>query len=418
MMRADVLLLQSQYYSHIAIFLIFAFIAEFFLIRYPVNQHYASNGLWMSVSTPMVCAAFTLYGWGAGVWMDASITLFAGLINVWHRQTRARWAILNTSQSILCAAAAGLTYQWMAPHLGLRLDGVSYAALTLAFILYFAVNTLLVGGIMAILEGLPFRWLLSQMARTVFYQMVAMFPLTLLLTLATSVYGIAGLISVLIPFFALRQALLIYAKQNAFYHQTVRSLGLIMQRAHPYTGGHLQRVAQWGRMTAEQLGLPAHHAERVYDAALLHDLGKIVIDERILNKPSKLNDYEWSQIKLHPELGADILREIPFLEEIVPWIAHHHERLDGQGYPKGLKGDDIPIEARIIAVVDAFDAMVGGETPSQQRQYRRPKSESEALEELERHAGTQFDPAVVEVFSKIASRSLPGAKKDPLEAVS
>lgn len=255
------------------------------------------------------------------------------------------------------------------------------------------------------------RWLFSQLAKTTANQLLAMFPLTLLVTVATASYGLSGLVAVLVPYLALRHALLAYAKQNAFYHQTIRNLGFIIQRAHPYTGGHLQRVANWGRMTAERLGLPPNRAELVYEAALLHDLGKIVLDERVLNKPAKLTPREWEQIKQHPQLGAEILKEAPFLETIVPWVAYHHERPDGKGYPHKLQSDQIPLEARIIAVVDAFDAMVGGETPSQQRQYRSSMTTEEALAELRRGSGTQFDPSVVKIFEAIVRKSTAGSQQ-------
>jgi HD-GYP domain-containing protein (c-di-GMP phosphodiesterase class II) len=139
----------------------------------------------------------------------------------------------------------------------------------------------------------------------------------------------------------------------------------------------------------------------VYEAALLHDLGKTVLDERILNKPARLTAEEWEEIKKHPQLGAEILRDTPFLAPIIPWIAMHHERPDGGGYPFGLKGEQIPVEARVIAVVDAFDAMIGGEAPNQRRPHRRPLSLDEALSELARGAGTQFDAQVVRVFTEV-----------------
>jgi len=408
LVRTDMVLHEASHLSSVVGVMLFGFIAEFFLIRYPVNRSYASSGLWMSVSTPLVCAAIALYGWSAGVWVDACITLFPGLMNAHLKHVRYRWVMLNTAQSILSAFAAGVVFEALVPG-GFHATLWSITGLLLAFMTYLLVNTLLVTYLMVTTERLSTRWLFTQLVKTTVNQLPTMFPLALLVTVAAAAYGLSGLVVVLVPYLALRHALLAYTKQNAFYHQTIRNLGFIIQRAHPYTGGHLQRVANWGRMTAERLGLPPNRAELVYEAALLHDLGKIVLDERVLNKPGKLTPREWEEIKQHPQLGAEILKEAPFLETIVPWVAYHHERPDGKGYPHKLDGDQIPLEARIIAVVDAFDAMVGGETPSQQRQYRSSMSIEEALAELKRGAGTQFDSSVVKTFEAIVRKSSDGS---------
>ncbi len=117
---------------------------------------------------------------------------------------------------------------------------------------------------------------------------------------------------------------------------------------------------------------------QIENAAILHDIGKIAIDDGILNKVEKLSDDEWNKIKDHPSVGAEIAARMKYLEQVSLWIRHHHERVDGKGYPAGLAGDAIPIESKIICVVDAFDAMVGGPAKSDQRPYRLPKTVEEA----------------------------------------
>ncbi|MCS7065433.1 MAG: HD domain-containing protein, partial [Fimbriimonadales bacterium] len=372
-----------------------ALLAELLLIRYPLRHGYTDRGIWMSVSTPIVAAVILLYGWQMGVWLDALVTLGAGLLNVRLKQSRLRWVGLNTAQSIPCAAGAG-AWQQAIHQGGINASFTSpvSAALALLGILvtYSLINILLVSTTVALAEGVRLRWVLRESLLDLPRETLPMFPLSLLLMVMLHLYGFVGSLVVLAPYLALRQAFILYTRQHELYHQTVRSLGFLIQRAHPYTGGHLQRVAQWGRKVAERLGLPPERCELVYEAALLHDLGKTALDERILNKPGRLTPREWEQVQRHPQLGAEILSNVPFLNPIVPWIAYHHERPDGKGYPYGLQGDQIPLEARIIAVVDAFDAMIGGEAPSQQRQYRRALSIDEALKELRRGAGTQFDP--------------------------
>jgi len=124
----------------------------------------------------------------------------------------------------------------------------------------------------------------------------------------------------------------------------------------------------------------------------LHDIGKIAIDDSILNKPGKLTDKEWESIKKHPEIGYRILSATPEYSEIAQDILSHHERYDGNGYPRGLKGDEIPIRARVISIADAFDAMISD------RPYRKAMTSFEAIEEIKRNTGSQFDPEVSNIF--------------------
>jgi HD-GYP domain-containing protein (c-di-GMP phosphodiesterase class II) len=135
---------------------------------------------------------------------------------------------------------------------------------------------------------------------------------------------------------------------------------------------------------------------------LMHGIGKIGIGEAILRKPGKLTADEFEQIKKHPEIAQQIISKVQFLTPIVPMILYHQESWDGSGYPAGLKGEEIPLGSRIVAVINAFDAMVS------ERPYRQPLSESQAVEELKRGAGSQFDPKVVEAFLRVAERCKAG----------
>ncbi len=391
-------LLQARVAAVFVSVVLLATIAELLLIRYPLRPEYRDRGVWLSVSTPIVIATIIGYGWQFGVWLDATVSLTAGLLMVYLRNTRFRWAIVNAAQSVLSAAAGG----WAArPILDAPLIGQLLLAVAVALAVYMVVNTLLMSVTIAVVEGARLRWVARQAVLSLPRDIALMAPISAFLSMALLAYGAVGLLGVLAPYLALRQAYIIWAQQQVLYHQTIRSLGFLVQRAHPYTGGHLQRVAQWARRVAEQLGLPPEQCELVYEAALLHDLGKTVLDEQILNKEGGLTPQEWEHIKKHPQLGAEILKDTPFLAPIVPWIAMHHERPDGRGYPFGLKAEQIPLEARIIAVVDAFDAMIGGEAPNQQRPHRRPLSIEDALAELERCVGAQFDAQVVQTFRQV-----------------
>lgn len=165
-----------------------------------------------------------------------------------------------------------------------------------------------------------------------------------------------------------------------------------------YTLRHAELAASLARETAVELGMGRGAVKGVHVAAILHDVGKIGIPDSILSKPGPLEPQEYAVIQKHPEIGYEIVRSIDGTEPIAQAILHHHERWDGAGYPKGLSGEAIPLEARIIAVTDAYEAMVDD------RVYRRGIAREQALEELERCAGTQFDPRVVRAFLTVASR--------------
>ncbi len=176
------------------------------------------------------------------------------------------------------------------------------------------------------------------------------------------------------------------------YLQTVRTLSSVIEVKDPDLRGHSEAVAEYVMRVADRLGFEPHRREELVFGALLHDVGKIGISERILLKPAALTPEEYSVMQLHPRIGYHLIRQIPALEAIAPAILHHHERFDGTGYPGRLRGETIPIEARIIAVADSFNAMT---TP---RPYREPVSVEHACTELERCAGQQFDPEVVTLF--------------------
>jgi HD-GYP domain-containing protein (c-di-GMP phosphodiesterase class II) len=184
----------------------------------------------------------------------------------------------------------------------------------------------------------------------------------------------------------------LFQKQQESFQQTIQGFARAMEANDPYTRGHSDRVMQYARQVSVGLGLDEQHTQRICTAALMHDIGKIGIPLDALNKPQKLTKDEYELFKEHPDKGRRILEPIEFLREIVPAVYHHHEQYDGTGYPLGLKGEEIPLEARILAVADTYDAMTSD------RAYRSALSHEIAVAELKRCAATQFDPRIVAVF--------------------
>ncbi|HWT94740.1 MAG TPA: HD domain-containing phosphohydrolase [Solirubrobacteraceae bacterium] len=176
------------------------------------------------------------------------------------------------------------------------------------------------------------------------------------------------------------------------YVSTIRVLAEAIQAKDPFLRGHSEEVSDYVSAVAGRLGFDTGQRERLAIGSLLHDLGKIGISERILHKPARLTQEEYAIIQLHPRIGYRLIEQVPALKPVASAILHHHERYDGGGYPTGLKGEQIPLEARIVGVADAFSAMTAD------RPYRSRMPLDEACEELQRNAGTQFDPEIVRIF--------------------
>jgi response regulator RpfG family c-di-GMP phosphodiesterase len=179
------------------------------------------------------------------------------------------------------------------------------------------------------------------------------------------------------------------------YRSTLKALVQALETRDFETHGHSERVVTFSLRLGYEIGLEKEALRNLELGALLHDIGKIGVPDAVLRKPAKLTDEEWEKMRLHPQHGQKILRNIAFLDGAARIVAQHHEKWDGSGYPAGLRGEQIDIGARIFSVVDAFDAMISD------RVYRRGCSYEVALEELMRFAGTQFDPHVVEAFKRV-----------------
>jgi diguanylate cyclase (GGDEF)-like protein len=190
-----------------------------------------------------------------------------------------------------------------------------------------------------------------------------------------------------------------HARHNGL--SAIYALASTVEARDPCTYGHSKKVNTYAVALAEAIGLTSDQIFRVSTAALLHDVGKIGVPDKVLNKTGKLTTEEWQAIRIHPKLGATIIGNVPDLVPCVNVVLHHHERWDGTGYPEGLAGEEIPIEARILAVADAFEAMTAV------RPYRPALCHEKAIEELREGAGSQFDPDLVEAFIRIIQAGLP-----------
>jgi putative nucleotidyltransferase with HDIG domain len=186
----------------------------------------------------------------------------------------------------------------------------------------------------------------------------------------------------------------LYNELRETFYQTAEALADAIEKRDPYTGNHTRRVMHYSMAISRFMDLTEVEIENLRLAAILHDIGKIGVEDSVLRKDGELNDEEYEKIIRHPEIGVDILGHIKRLEGVIPGMKSHHERIDGTGYPEQIKDGDIPLIAKIIAVADTFDAM------TTDRPYRSALTDRQAMEELKRFVGTQFDRAVVNAFIK------------------
>jgi HD-GYP domain-containing protein (c-di-GMP phosphodiesterase class II) len=207
----------------------------------------------------------------------------------------------------------------------------------------------------------------------------------------------------------------LYENLKSSYLEAIKALANAIEARDPYTRGHTDRVTILADLIAVRLGWSERKRAELKMGCTLHDIGKIGVPDAILNKPNLLTTEERSKMEVHPTLGAKILEGIDYLKPAIPYILYHHERYDGRGYPHGLAGEDIPIEGRLLAVIDTYDAIVTD------RPYRKGAMPEKAITELQRYRGQQFDPEIVDTLvgaweeGVIGSLDIYGRHPEPIE---
>ncbi|WP_131737681.1 HD-GYP domain-containing protein [Actinomadura roseirufa] len=260
-----------------------------------------------------------------------------------------------------------------------------------ALVTFVVVNLTLMAGVLLLSRQATPRELLHESGQLAFgclgYGMVG-----LLIAGLWPRVGPFAAVLVLLPLFIARWALEQAHAQQQAHAATLAALCQAVETKDFYTRGHSERVSRGSVMIAQEIGMRADRVEAIRYAGMLHDVGKLGVPTKVLQKNGPMTEEEFAAIQLHPMRGLEIVREIGFLDEALAGIMHHHEKMNGRGYPMGLAGDEIPEFARVISVADAFDSMTST------RSYRPARSIEEAVRELRRGMGDHFDPAMVEAF--------------------
>jgi putative nucleotidyltransferase with HDIG domain len=308
--------------------------------------------------------------------------------------------VFNASQLVLATAAAGLTYQWIgggAP--AGHLHPAMLAAILAATAVNFPINTVLVSCAVAFTERrcALHVWRAQYAALGPTYLAFAL--LGLLLGVLYRQMGWGSVLFLLMPLLVARHAFQAAITMQSAYDETVHGLIGAIEAKDPYTSGHAERVSRLAEMTARAYGLSTERCRAIRYAALMHDVGKLTVRSVVLQKPGKLTPEEYEHMKSHPTRGVEIIGDIDLLQEALDGVRHHHERIDGSGYPDGLMGDEIPLVARLITVADAFDSMTST------RVYRTAKTMDEALAELHKYEGRMFDERALQALESAIRRN-------------
>lgn len=357
-----------------------------------------TSGAFVSVSFSAALASVVLLGPTGAV-----LVALTALLSV-RKGLELIKRVFNAAQFALSAYCAGITFLGLHGKYGVPQAGEFPGLIgpyLLATLVYFAVNSLLVGGVLAFTGQIRFRspkYLHRGPAIAHVANYAAYATFGLLIAALWAVIGWVSVILVLTPLVVARWAFAQYTEQQRAHEATLAAMCQAVETKDYYTRGHCVRVSKGSAMIAEELGMHADRVDAVRHAGMMHDVGKLGVPTRVLQKSGPLTRDEFAAIQLHPMRGHEIVREIGFLDEAKAGIMHHHERIDGRGYPMGLAGDEIPEFARIIGVADAFDCMTST------RAYRGARPVSEALDELRRCAGTQFDPRMVDAIMAAVER--------------
>ncbi len=317
-----------------------------------------------------------------------------------HRRGLAK-LVFNTTGYVLTASVvslplgiAGHPWNAAADHDNLRLLGI----FLIAAVGYYLVNTLIVSGIIAVATGRSFRFVFKANIGNTFLAEIGAATIGGLLALLWTVEPLWTVLLAL-PGAVISRALRYIRQLETETKLAVRTLAQAIDHRDRSTYHHSERVSVYARALAEELEVDDDLVELIAEAAAVHDLGKIGIPDRVLLKPGPLTEAERTLMWLHTEIGARILGQFALFRPGVAIVLHHHERYDGQGYPRRLKGEAIPLGARVVAVADAFDAM------TEDRPYRRALDLEEATKRLRDGSGTQWDPMVVGAFLRMAAEN-------------
>lgn len=350
-----------------------------------------NNKVLVTITTITNFSATLLFGPAAGG--VAGVATYV-LADIWARRAWYK-TLFNASTVVIVINLVWFTFNLVNDGSTLPLSSLQNAlAIVLAALAYELSNSLLVCAVVALAEGCRVWEVWRASFKDIYGQLLSLFPIGTLLIIVYH-QNVWGLFLLLVPVYLAQYSFQAYRTLKTQSQRTMEMLARAVDQRDPYTYHHSERVAEFGERIAQKLRLDVTEVESIKAAALVHDLGKVGIESSILLKPGPLDPQERRRMQEHPTIGADIVGQLTIYEQMRDLVACHQERWDGRGYPRGLKGEESPLGARIIAAADAYDAMTSD------RPYRKALSPQVAQGELLRGRGTQFDPRVVDAFLEV-----------------
>lgn len=376
----------------VVIFTILSIIAESLLIPTPGESA-------ISVGLAIGLAAILVLGVPEAAWI-ASLGIMLRIVNCQGKKIHifnTPWykTLFNGANITLSAGISGMCFQMLGGTPGsIDLNNLILPLLACIFI-YVIINETIISGLMAIVTGEKF--INSWWSNLVFAvrDCISVAPIGVLMAIAYLRYDILGILIFLGPLLLARYSYWLYIDMRRNYIDTVKSLSQAIEIKDPYTKGHSMRVSEFAYELGVRVKLSHKKLENLKMAAILHDIGKIGIEESILNKPGNLTKEEFDKIKQHPENGVKIIQNIRFLRNVTDIILSHHEKMDGTGYPKGKKQGEIRDEAAILSIADVYDALTSD------RPYRKALTKEQAIAIIKEGKGSHFEPHFADEFIKM-----------------
>lgn len=379
-------------YMGVVLFVILSIVAESLLIITP-----GERGL--SVGFAVGLAAILIFGAPEAAWIASIGTMLRVMKKEGKRYHILNFplykTLFNGANTLLSAGVSGLCYEALGGIPGYININNIILPITASIFSCILVNATIMSILMHIITGETFFNTWYKNIIWVVKDYFAMAPLAIIMAIAYINYGILGVLLFFGPLLYARYAFKLYVDMRKIFIDTVKSLSQAIEAKDHYTNGHSMRVGEYACSLAQKLGLSQKKIDNLKVAAILHDIGKIGIEESILNKPGRLTEEEYDKIKQHPEIGVRIINDIEPLTPVSQIILSHHERCDGTGYPEGLKNNEIILEAKILSIADVFDALTS------ERPYRNAMTVEEALEIIEKGKGDQFEPKLADAFIKL-----------------
>jgi HD-GYP domain-containing protein (c-di-GMP phosphodiesterase class II) len=301
--------------------------------------------------------------------------------------------LFNRSIFFIASSSAALIFNLTRP----VIDGNTFPILSilLASIFYFIINNLLVYIVINLADNDVNQMSLISYFRELSKNLITSYFLGLILLASYIYFSKVLFVLIIILLFIIKDFFYSRLQQMNSYTQIIESFLKVIDSKDHYTEGHCERVAKYTYQLCKEMNLSRAKSEKIISIAKIHDIGKIYVDDHILRSSDNLSDQEYGEIKRHTEYGYQLLKDIDLINDELDIILYHHERWDGRGYPEGLKGEEIPVGARILTICDSLDVMITG------RSYKPPMTKEEIIEEIKKCAGGQFDPEIAEIMIKL-----------------